>query len=159
MFVTTHVLMGGLIGENTPTPIVAFLLGVVSHFLLDMIPHGDSHLYYAYKEGKNVVRSIAYTTADTVVAVVVLVYMLETAPYPSRSLMACAVIGSIIPDFLVGLSEIIPIRPLKWFARTHMRIHDSVQTRVGFIRPLYGRIIQAVLLCFLFFLATIKPLK
>ncbi len=159
MFVTTHVLMGGLVGENTPTPIAAAFVGIVSHFLLDMIPHGDSYLYYSYKEGKHVVKSLVYTIVDAVFAVAMLVYMLETAPYASRVTMVAATIGAVLPDFLVGLREIVPIRPLRWFARTHMRIHDSVSVRVGFIRPLYGGIIQAILLSMLFFLVTVRPLK
>jgi glycerol-3-phosphate acyltransferase PlsY len=159
MFVVTHVLMGGLIGENTPTPIVAGALGVASHFILDLIPHGDSYLYYDYKEGKGVAKSLVYTIVDAVLAVVVLVYMLEIAPYASRGTMVCAIVGAIIPDALVALAEIIPIRPLIWFANAHMRIHDSVSDRIGHIRPSYGMIIQTILFCFLFFLVTIKPLK
>ena len=159
MFVVTHVLMGGLIGENTPTPIVAGAIGVASHFILDMIPHGDSYLYYDYKEGKGVAKSLIYTIVDAVLAVVVFVYMLEIAPYASRGTMVAAVIGAILPDALVALAELIPIRPLIWFAKLHMRIHDSVSERIGHLSPRFGTIIQAVLFCFLFFLVTIKPLK
>jgi hypothetical protein len=159
MFIVTHVLMGGLIGENAPTPVVAGAIGVASHFILDMIPHGDSYLYYAYKKGESVTKSLAYTTVDAVLAIIVLVYMLEIAPYASRGTMVVAIIGAIVPDFLVGLAEIIHVRPLLWFAKTHMRIHDSVSNRIGHIRPRYGMIIQTILFCFLFFLVTIKPLK
>ncbi len=151
--------MGGLIGENVPTPLVAAAVGIASHFILDTIPHGDSYLYYNYKEGKNVTKSLVYTVVDAVLAVIVLVYMLEIAPYPSRGTMVAAVIGAILPDFLVALAEIFPIKPLAWFAKTHMRIHDAVSIRIGHIRPRYGMIIQVTLFCFLFFLATIKPLK
>jgi hypothetical protein len=124
-----------------------------------MIPHGDSHLYYEYKAGRGKAKSLAYTIIDAVAAVAVLIYMLETAPYASRGTMVISVAGAIFPDFLVALAELVPARPLKWFARTHMRIHDSVASRIGDIKPWVGNIIQVGLFAFLFFLATVKPLR
>lgn len=42
MLVTNHVLSGALIGALVRRPVPAFLLGVASHFALDMTPHyGD----------------------------------------------------------------------------------------------------------------------
>ena len=42
MLVTNHVLSGAIIGAVSPGPVSAFAAGVVSHFLLDTVPHwGD----------------------------------------------------------------------------------------------------------------------
>lgn len=42
VLVTNHVLSGALVGAASPGPVSAFTVGVVSHFLLDMVPHwGD----------------------------------------------------------------------------------------------------------------------
>jgi hypothetical protein len=42
VLVTNHVLSGALIGAVSPGPVSAFAAGVVSHFLLDTVPHwGD----------------------------------------------------------------------------------------------------------------------
>jgi len=48
------------------TPGVAFALGVASHFMLDLIPHGDSQLYVNYKEGQAVKKSLIYVAVDSV---------------------------------------------------------------------------------------------
>lgn len=146
MFVSTHVTMGALVGQNSATPILAFCLGVASHFLLDIIPHGDSQLYYNYKAGISVAKSVAYPAIDSSIAVVLFIYLLQTAPYASRSVMVAGVIGGIFPDFLVALAEGVRIRPLLWFQRLHMRIHDAIASRIGNISLRAGIFMQLILL-------------
>jgi len=46
MFFTPHLIAGGAIGALTGEPASAFLLGVVSHHLLDKTPHTDIGTYY-----------------------------------------------------------------------------------------------------------------
>jgi len=46
MFFTSHLLAGGAIGAVTGEPVSAFLLGIVSHHLLDRTPHTDIGTYY-----------------------------------------------------------------------------------------------------------------
>ena len=146
MFVATHVTMGALVGQNAATPELAFCLGVASHFLLDIIPHGDSQLYYDYKAGIGGAKSIAYPAIDSAIAVILFIYLLQTAPYASRSVMVAGVIGSIFPDFLVALGEGVRIHPLRWFQRLHIRIHDAIVSRVGNISLRAGIFMQLILL-------------
>lgn len=40
--VTNHVLVGAAIGAVARRPVVAFTAGVVSHFVLDAVPHWGS---------------------------------------------------------------------------------------------------------------------
>jgi hypothetical protein len=39
MMVLTHVVVGAAIGEEANNPLLAFILGVISHLLIDKIPH------------------------------------------------------------------------------------------------------------------------
>jgi hypothetical protein len=39
MLVTTHVLAGAVIGSRTRSPVTAYGPGVLSHFVLDAVPH------------------------------------------------------------------------------------------------------------------------
>ena len=41
MFLSVHTITGALIGERIADPFWAFGLALLSHFVLDMIPHGD----------------------------------------------------------------------------------------------------------------------
>jgi len=144
--------MGVLIGQNVPTPGLAFCLGVASHFMLDLIPHGDSQLYKNYKDGNAVKKSLAYAGVDSLLAIVIFIYLLETAPYASRGTMVAGVIGGLFPDFLVALGEGIRIRPLLWFQRLHIRIHDAITSRIGNIPLGTGIVMQLVLLATMIFI-------
>lgn len=139
--------MGVLIGQNVPTPGLAFSLGVASHFMLDLIPHGDSQLYKNYKEGHSVRKSIIYAGIDSIFSIFMLIYLLETASYASRASIVAGVIGAVIPDALVALGEGLRIRPLLWFQRQHIRIHDAIASRVGNI-PLRAGIIMQIAFLF-----------
>ena len=41
MIITPHMLVGAAIGSQSPNLWIAFCLGVVSHFLIDILPHWD----------------------------------------------------------------------------------------------------------------------
>lgn len=42
MLLSSHALVGGALGQATGNPILAFFVGIISHYLLDMIPHYDT---------------------------------------------------------------------------------------------------------------------
>jgi len=44
MFITVHAAAATVIGKNISSPIIAFLLGLLSHLILDLILHGDSKM-------------------------------------------------------------------------------------------------------------------
>jgi hypothetical protein len=138
--------MGALVGQNIPTPALAFTVGAVSHFILDMIPHGDSHLYHGFKLGIGVKKSVAYVLVDAVCSIGVFIYLLEVAPYASRGTLIAGVIGGVIPDLLVALGEGWKIRPLVWFQRIHIEIHDVIVSRYGNIPLRWGIIMQIAVL-------------
>lgn len=146
MFIATHVAMGTIIGQNVPSAGLAFGLSVASHFMLDLVPHGDSKLYRNYKAGISTARSLIYVAIDSSFSIGLFVYLLENAAYASRSMIILSVIGAILPDLLVALAEAFPGRAGAWIQRTHMRIHDSVASRLGEIRFRTGVALQLVVL-------------
>jgi len=146
MFVATHVVMGALIGQNVTTPELSLPMGVASHFMLDMVPHGDAKLWDEYKSGNSLVKSLVYTAVDAVAAVGIFIYLMETAPYASRATMIAGVIGAILPDFLVAVGEGMKTRPFLWFQRQHMRIHNVFASRLGDMTFRAGIFMQLIVL-------------
>jgi hypothetical protein len=144
--------MGALIGQNVPTPGLALPLGVASHFLLDMVPHGDAKLWNEYKSGTSLAKSLIYTAIDSVAAVGIFIYLLETAPYASRGTMIAGVIGAILPDFLVAVGEGMKTRPFLWFQRQHMRIHNGFASRLGDLSFRAGVFMQLIVLFAMLFI-------
>lgn len=41
MLFAAHLIVGGTVGQLIGNPIVAFIVGIISHFILDHIPHTD----------------------------------------------------------------------------------------------------------------------
>ena len=117
-----------LVGRLTRNPILGFVAGVISHFLLDMIPHGDEYLLKSYLEGKKVKTSVAYVLVDGVITALMIVYMFTQGIF-SRSVAGFAgvmgAIGAIVPDLLVGIHEVVPkkFKILQRYVNFHHRNH------------------------------------
>lgn len=150
MIVAIHATMGALVGEKIASPVLAFCLGLASHFLLDVIPHGDSKMYHDYKNGVSIGKSLAATAIDVILSVAIFIYFIETARVSGRASLVTAMIGGIIPDFLVALGEGVRIRPLQWFQRLHISIHDAIVSRTYDLPFRLGIYLQLMLLAGLF---------
>ncbi len=124
MFVTTHAAIGALVGAVVPSPTAAFSLGFLSHFLVDRIPHGDEHMLDGYKSGDKIKRAVAYVSIDAVIAMYVTLLILSNAPAHLHAAMKWGLIGSILPDLLVGVYEVTKIGPFfRRFTAYHHKNH------------------------------------
>jgi hypothetical protein len=89
VLVTNHVLAGALIGNACPEPVSAFALGVVSHFVMDAVPHwGDGPL--------RAVLRIA--VADGLVGGTTLLLVARAAPTDRRTRVVAGMLGAAFPD-------------------------------------------------------------
>jgi len=153
MFITTHAAIGAFIGEQLPThPYIAFAFGAISHFLVDIIPHGDTQLYKDYTAGKKVRSSIAYTVIDAVLAIFLILFFLNTVTSDAKFSVTMGIVGSILPDLIVGVYEVSRVTWLKWFHRLHFFFHNMISdTRdISFASGLGMQLVfLAVLLSFL----------
>lgn len=127
MFVTTHVAIGALVGASFPSRALAFVLGFISHFLVDMIPHGDEHMLDGYKSGNKVRRAIAYVTVDAVAAIYVLMLILGSTPEAVSPFVKWGIAGSVLPDVLVAIYEATKFKPFfRKFTAWHHRNHHHI---------------------------------
>ncbi len=108
MTLAVHASVGMLVGRLTKNPLLGFLAGVVSHFLLDMIPHGDEYMLRNYQEKKDVSKSVAYVLIDTAITVGMIILMFTQGIFSRSFAGAMGALGAIVPDILVGLHEAIP---------------------------------------------------
>jgi hypothetical protein len=126
MFITTHAAIGALVGAAVPNRYLAFTLGFLSHFLVDRIPHGDEHMLDGYKSGDKVKRAIAYVTIDSIIAMYVTLMILSNAPANLHGAMKWGLIGSVLPDLLVGVYELTKIQPFfRRFTAFHHKNHHE----------------------------------
>ena len=147
MFITTHAALGVLAAELVPHhPIAAFVLGVASHFLSDIIPHGDSGLYKGYVSGSKVKRAIAYVTLDGVASILFVLFLFNTSIADDRATMSMGILGGVLPDLIVAAYEVTRAKWLRWFHRLHFFFHNMVSSRHGDLRFASGFAMQVIFL-------------
>ncbi|MBI2483524.1 hypothetical protein HYV74_05105 [Candidatus Uhrbacteria bacterium] len=128
MFLVVHAPVGALMGMWVGQPLAAFALGVASHALLDIIPHGDEHLTDHLPPAARVRRIFLYGSIDAVCMAVVLVAVLGSwgMDVPTIGILA-GISGGVLPDILQGVSELFPgNRALRTYQRVHHFFHCEI---------------------------------
>ena len=150
MTLTTHAVIGAIIGGATGDPYLAFSLGFGSHFLVDIIPRGDRELYEGHKTKTAQKRAVAFVIMDAITALIVVSLMFAYSPDHTLSfVLAMGIIGSVLPDFINGIYEAWEVQSLEWFNRFHFFFHNLISDRSGDVPLRYGLIGQLVVIVFL----------
>lgn len=123
MTITTHTAIGALIGTAVGNPILGFILGVISHYLVDMIPHGDMYM----RESNHLVNKTherfahIFVITDVALGITVLNILGQILPDDTTHGMTymAAIFGSILPDLLVGINDL----GKTWLGKKHTHLH------------------------------------
>jgi len=146
MLLSVHATVGAVIGDNVSTPILAFVLGFISHFILDMFPHGDEALIKAYRNNfKN--RGMLYLIIFDLVSTIILLFLLFYFQKVSfTKTVIWGIMGGVIPDLMVAINEITH----KHFCRTqkfHCWTHAKIGQKLNWTMPLrLGLLLQLVII-------------
>ncbi len=147
MFIVTHAAIGALLGEELSAhPILVFVLAFLAHFLTDLIPHGDTHLYKGYLAGTKVKKALLFVGVDTLITVFFIVYLFARVIMDHRLAVAMGVGGGILPDVLVALYELFRFRWLQSFHRLHFYFHNLVNSRIGDLSLPTGMVMEVLIL-------------
>lgn len=159
MFLAVHAAVGAIAGNAVKTPETAFLLGFVSHFFLDMIPHGDEAMLEGYQSGRARKRALLYVTVDGLVTIALIAFFFWRSDFFNPGFVAMGITGGVLPDLLVGIAQISKPSGRRWVGRQlrrfqgfHVRNHHFLiaYLRGGKDIPLrYGLAIQLVSLAVL----------
>lgn len=103
MVEVTHVLVGVAIATKTANPALALPLAFASHFVLDLIPHWNPHIYTQMKKfGRVNGKTTALVALDSFLSLLIgLLFTLQK--YPDLGQMALIVLGAffaVLPDLL-----------------------------------------------------------
>lgn len=147
MLVVTHAVTGAVIGQLVKNSPLSFILGVVVHFLMDMIPHGDSAEYKKFKESNKIPKGQIYQLIfDNVIMFGLVIYLLVFKVDGYWWPTFWGIIGSILPDLAVGIHESRPNRFSKPLHRLHFMFHDIIVNRWKDVRLRYSIILQLIAL-------------
>ncbi|MDD2807842.1 MAG: hypothetical protein PHW95_04985 [Patescibacteria group bacterium] len=146
MFLTIHATAGVLIAESTNNVLIALSAGLISHFILDIIPHGDQHLAAErFKFTKNeVVKLLNIGFVDSIITLVTLTTLYLTGHLTITPTLIAALTGCLLPDFLNSVYLTTGSRWLKHFFYFQNEIHFILNSFT--INLKVGLIVQALFL-------------
>ncbi|MCA9388869.1 hypothetical protein KC644_03880 [Candidatus Berkelbacteria bacterium] len=110
MYITPHVLAGTAVGLAVGDPVLGFLGGMASHYILDAVPHTDSgtwHFYESFTSHRVDTRDFAAGIIDLSLAIFGFVWLAGSAPLVAPAPIWGA-LGGAAPDLLVLSSLFFP---------------------------------------------------
>lgn len=116
VLVTNHVLSGALIGAVVRRPVPAFAIGVVSHFVLDAVPH--------WGQWENQRHFLSVAVPDGLAGLAAMGVFAAIAPAGQRPAVVAGMAGAALPDI---------DKPSRlWFGRSPWpepvnRFHSGIQ--------------------------------
>ncbi|MFA5051470.1 MAG: hypothetical protein WC544_00205 [Patescibacteria group bacterium] len=111
MFATTHVLAGIAICQRMPSMWPAIGLALLSHYFLDLIPHGDKHLGPWMARGPGNRRMAYVVGADLFGTLILLAILWQTGVLPKITTLLPVLMASVLPDLLLFIGFFISRRP------------------------------------------------
>ena len=148
MTTTTHTAIGVLIGTAVGNPVLGFILGFASHYLVDVIPHGDMYM----RESNNLVNKknerMAHVFVITDIALgITLLNVLGTIlpdDVTRSTVYAASIFGSVLPDAMVGINDLVKSKLGRLHTRLHFLFHDFLCRKHGDPKLRYSLAVQAL---------------
>jgi len=117
MIITPHMLVGTAIGAYCNNIWAAFCFGLISHYLLDALPHWD----FLEKVKINNPDHLKKIGLDFILGGLLVLFL--TWSSPQKIFILVALVGALLPDCLEVLYNNFNIRWLKHLSRFHHKIH------------------------------------
>jgi len=121
MILTPHMLIGAAIGAHSPNAVIAFILGLGSHYLLDSISHWDYIGTLSDLKKPSNRKKIFFDLLISVFAIVLLLSF-----KPSINLLLIGAFAAVLPDGIELINFIFNISFLKPISNLHLKkIHNK----------------------------------
>ncbi|OGY53720.1 MAG: hypothetical protein A3A24_00940 [Candidatus Buchananbacteria bacterium RIFCSPLOWO2_01_FULL_46_12] len=152
MYLTTHAAAGALIGTLIIQSPLAFLVGILSHFFLDIIPHYDgdlplkSHNVFSLSQ-RHFNKIIAIILVESLLGAIVFYSLTTNSRLGLTSAMLWGITGSILPDILQVLLLVLPKnKVLIAFDGLHNFYHYRAKRPVPIVLGLLTQLIALILI-------------
>lgn len=132
MLLTLHAATGALAGELSPNVTTAFALGFLSHFVLDMFPHGDRGIAHATKATGKRGPYFWLVGVDALAAIAIFFPAFILGKFEHSIHAYVGLVAGLLPDLIVAIPEYaLYIKKeyrvrLAWFYRFHVHVHDRL---------------------------------
>lgn len=107
MYSPVHATAGLLVARAIPNPIIGIAAALTSHYVLDALPHGDSHFGPWLTEPGVRHRVMVVESLDLGSAALMVAYLVVTHPDRSLWYLIAGAIAGILPDLIWGLRYVL----------------------------------------------------
>jgi len=145
MFLTVHSATGVVIGQYISNPFIAFVIGLILHYIFDIIPHGDTKVDNKYK---NPIHIALAGIIDLTVILFFFTFLLINKVDLLKPSIVMGVIGSTLPDILQAFYYVSRGKIFTRLQNFHNFWHDMISTKHDFNLPI-GLIFQSIILIIL----------
>lgn len=102
MTLTTHAAAGMLVAQWTNDPLAGFFVALLSHYILDAIPHGDEFIYWRHVHNPKDLFAILVASTDLLCVILLLLTVLNYKAGINVPAIVNGAIGGLLPDLLVN---------------------------------------------------------
>ena len=144
MFLSLHATAAIVLSESITSRVLGFFLGVISHFLLDLIPQGDFGLNkWLAKTTNRLLKSLFIILIDVIFLSILSILAIRLIPISNYEVAYWTVFGALVPDLSWSLNELFGnrIKLLTRISALHHKINNLIKDKLS-IRQ--GMIVQAV---------------
>jgi len=138
MMTATHIIAAGYVGEKIGNPFLAFLVGIVIHFLLDCIQYYDTT-----DNGEITKRQLVLIFTDLIIGILIIVLVLKANLNLQGSFLWGA-FGGILPDVMDNIPFWQKAFRSTSFGKKFHKFHDKIQKYS--LSPLFGITIQVLII-------------
>ena len=128
--ITPHALVGAGLATSTDNYYLAFLLGFISHFFVDMIPHLDPGTFFVHKNQKWPTWVYVYTFSEIIIFPIIFYFLFRNrADFAIIGVGALGGIGVDLVDsnpFIYFLRKWPVFRQLHWL---HDKLHFFIKAK------------------------------
>lgn len=126
MFLSTHALAGIIISQHVNSVPAAFGLGLLSHYVLDMIPHGDEKLGDWVKQ--KFIRRFALTFLTDMACLALFVFTVRIkGEWPVRNVALAGMLGGMLPDLIWAFYDAYKNFLMRHFPNARKIIQDVIR--------------------------------
>lgn len=152
MTLGTHAVVGGAVAAIFPShPIIAFVAGFASHFILDAIPHWDYKLLSKYSNPDSIKTGMDFyflldllrVGSDAFIGFILLFIFWNTDLITLWQVVLLGAIGGMLPDFLQFVYMRFPHQPMIAVQKFHNFMHAEYRLDK---RPLIGVTTQIIVM-------------
>lgn len=150
MFLTVHTAAAVAISQQVASPWLVFLLALLSHLILDFIPHGDEDLLDQTSSLKpQLKRIIKVILIDLTITIIFSVWYFNSTAWQGWRLFIAAILGAFLPDLMTGTKVLLKeyfnksFYFIEKFQAVHQGVHHCIRNNFNFTMPfLIGMALQ-----------------